>query len=163
MGYPIFVGFSPLAQGRLNPLLPSICNFRLLGFREGSLGQFNPNTTPAVIWTPLMRRTCRVGIWFDRSPNDNHIAARSNTQPRGNLEFILGWILTLQRHQQPQGMTHILKPSSNYSLTIGFIISTEFICSTFPWLSIFWYGSNHDLKQQLFAVWISAVMFETTS
>ena len=55
MGYPIFKEFSPLIQGGFNPLIPNSWSSRLLGLREGSYGQFNPNTTPSVIQTPQMR------------------------------------------------------------------------------------------------------------
>ena len=49
MRYPIFQGFSPSTQRGFNFLLPIIWNSRLLGLREGSYSQLNPNTTPAVI------------------------------------------------------------------------------------------------------------------
>ena len=44
-GISHFSGIFPLAQGGLNPLLPDSWSSRLPGIREGSYGQFNPNTT----------------------------------------------------------------------------------------------------------------------
>ena len=38
-------GILPHVQGGLNPLLPDSWSSRLPGIREGSYGQFNPNTT----------------------------------------------------------------------------------------------------------------------
>ena len=44
-GISHFSGIFPLAQGGLNPLQPGSWSSRLPGIREGSYGQFNPNTT----------------------------------------------------------------------------------------------------------------------
>ena len=52
----------------MSPLLLSSCNSKLPGIRDGSDGQFYPNTTPALIQYHWSEELNKVGIWADRGP-----------------------------------------------------------------------------------------------
>ena len=96
MGLPIFQGYRPLAQGGLNPLQQGSWSSKLPGIREGSYGQFNPNTTNSCDLTPLMCGTKQNwnSVWQE-GPYDNHNAPRTKLYLQRGLELILGWMRLL--------------------------------------------------------------------
>ena len=54
-------------------------------------------------------------------PYDNHTQPRTKPHPQRDLGLILGYLRPPQGHQQPPGRSPVLKPSSNYNVSVGWI------------------------------------------